>query len=94
MTIPESCCDGRGGRGKETEDRTSEERQFRETLDSLGSMNKLTVSTQHLFGGERKLLDRPAVVIEGSDRSGLQSQRGCQQPRLVKGGIIDGVNAK
>ncbi len=55
-------------------------------------MHELAVGADHLLGGERYLLDWPAILVDGPHRSRLQVERGSQQPGRGVVWIIDGIH--
>src|SRR5579864_476129 len=64
LAIPEAGGRHRARGGEEAQDRASQQRQFRQPLNTGGVMHELTMGTDHLFGTEGELFDRPAVGIE------------------------------
>src|SRR5574340_1620198 len=92
--VPKTGCHGWSGGGEESQDGASQQGEFRQTLNALRGMDKLAMSADHLFSGQRDLFDGPAVMVEGADGRRLEGQWGCQEPGLVKGGVVDGKHTK
>ncbi len=57
---------------------------------ALFSGDKLTVSTDHVFGSQRQLLNGPAIVVEAPEVSAAQLEWAGQQPRVFETRVIDG----
>ena len=67
--IPGAGGDGGLGGGKVGADRAGQEREFWEALAGLGSGDEGSGGAEHLLGGERELLDRPAVEVQVAQRA-------------------------
>jgi hypothetical protein len=72
LTIPKAGRRDREGSRQETQDRTSQQGQFGEALDTFGVVNELAMGTHPLFGAKRDLLDGSAVGINGTHAAGLE----------------------
>ncbi len=91
-TIPKSSGDNGHRGGHIRENRTGEQRQFRQTLTAGGMKDELAHSPQHLFSGQRRLFHWPAVAVELPHRFGRQLERTGQDPRLFVPGVKDSHN--
>ena len=87
--IPGAGGDGGLGRGEVGEDRAGQERQLREALAGLGCGDERAGGAEHLLGGERELLDRPAVEVEVAQGACGDGQGGRQHQRLGPARIVD-----
>ena len=70
--IPLACGDGRGRGGGRGQEHPGEKGELREAVTGLGRMDKRRGSADHVRRGERDLLDRPAVAIEGAEITGAE----------------------
>src|SRR3990170_6903436 len=68
LAIPEAGGSSRSGSRQIAQDRSGEQSQFRQALDAFIGVHELAMSTDHLLGRERDLLDRPAVLVHGLHR--------------------------
>ena len=71
MTIPKASGQRWGSGSQKTEDGASQESQFRQAVNAVRRMDKLAMSTDHVFSRQWNLLDRPAAVVEGAHSRGL-----------------------
>src|SRR4051812_20341348 len=70
LAIPGASRDGRAGRCGVGQDRPGQQRQLREALAGLLLVHELASRTQHLLGGQRELLNRPAVTVQLAQHRG------------------------
>src|SRR5579885_2302185 len=92
--IPEAGGDGWAARGTVGEDGPREEGQCRQSLASLGRVDKGAGSTEHLLGGQGQLLHRPAILIEGVHTLGGEGERRGEQQGVAVARIVHGDPCK
>ena len=88
-TVPGAGGDGGQGGGEVGEDRAGQEREFWEALAGLGCGDEGAGGAEHLLGGERELLDGPAVEVEVAQRACRDGERGGEDQRLGPARIVD-----
>ena len=88
-TVPGAGGDGGLGGGEVGEDRAGQERELWEALAGLGCGDEGAGGAEHLLGGERELLDGPAVQVEVAQRACRDGQRGGEDQRLGPARIVD-----
>ena len=64
------------------QDVTGQQSQFREPETGFGGKDKLAMQPDHLFGGQRRMLNRPAVAIDQIAEFGAEGQIGGQHQWL------------
>jgi hypothetical protein len=82
--------DGRQGRGEVGEDRAGQQRQCRAASAGLWGRDGGACDAEHLLGGQRGLLDRPAVEAAVAQSACGDGQRGREHRRLGPARVADG----
>lgn len=94
LTIPEPRGNGRQDSGDISQHITSQQGEFRQTETGQVSKDELTMETNHLFGGQRRLLHRPAFFVDEVNILGRDSQVSSQNKWVFVGWIEKDVNGQ